>query len=296
MTLTVEEGGIRLDLYLAAKTGLTRSYIKQLIERGLVLVNGEKVKSGKIIRCQDSIDYDTPTQSAAVEARDIPVEILYEDDDIAVVNKPQGLTVHPAAGNYDNTLVNALLFRLGSLSTINGVVRPGIVHRLDKNTSGVMAVAKNDAAHLCLARQIENRSVTKIYLALLEGNLKEEEGVVVTKIGRDPKNRQLMTVTETGREAITAYRVRQRYRKYCLVEFRLVTGRTHQIRVHCKHLGHPVVGDPAYGFKKQEFKLNGQLLHSYSLTLKHPVSGLTMTFTAPLPSYFNEVLSRLEKI
>ncbi len=297
MILTLKaEKNVRLDVIITENSDITRSYAAKLIERGLCRVNGEVAeKNGEKIKCGDTITLEVPECVQTIEKKDIPFEIIYEDDDIAVINKPQGLTVHPAGGNYTDTLVNALMFKLDSLSGINGEIRPGIVHRLDKNTSGIMIVAKNDKAHLSLSEQIAERMVKKRYVALLEGNLKEDEGIIRTLIGRNPKDRKKMAVTSDGREAVTGYKVIERFKENCFVLFDLHTGRTHQIRVHAAYLGHPVVGDPEYGFKKQKFNLNGQLLHSYSLTFTHPKSGKVMTFTAPLPDYFVEVYDILAK-
>ena len=277
-------------MVLAELTGYTRSYIKQLVEKNAVRVNDEEVKkSGQIVKPADEITLDEPELVTKIEKKDIPVEILYEDDDIAVINKPQGLTVHPAGGNYTDTLVNALMYRLDNLSGINGEIRPGIVHRLDKDTSGVMVVAKTDAAHLALSEQIAARTVKKEYVAILEGTPAKDNDTIITKIGRNPKDRKLMAVTSDGREAITDYKVVTKFKENSFVLFRIHTGRTHQIRVHAKYIGHPVVGDKSYGYKKQKFDLNGQLLHSYRLTIAHPTSGEIMTFTAPLPDYFEKV-------
>lgn len=284
----------RLDVIVSALTGYTRSRIKQLVEKGLVRADGVTVKKcGHTLKKGDTVTLDVPDLVEKIEKKDIPVDILYEDDDIAVINKPQGLTVHPAGGNYTDTLVNALMYRLDKLSGINGEIRPGIVHRLDKDTSGVMVVAKNDAAHLNLSAQIAKRTVKKEYLALLEGNLKDDSGIVVTRIGRSPKNRKLMAVLPEGREAVTDYTVLTRFDDNCLVLFVIRTGRTHQIRVHAKYLGHPVVGDKSYGYKKQKFDLNGQLLHAYRLTFTHPTTGKVMTFVAPVPDYFVKVYDTL---
>lgn len=297
MILTIEVlTKSRLDVYISEHSDITRSYAAKLIERGLCSVNGVlSVKSGEKLKTGDKIELQIPENIETIEKKDIPFDIIYEDNDIAIINKPQGLTVHPAAGNFDNTLVNGLMYRLDSLSGINGVIRPGIVHRLDKNTSGIMVVAKNDKAHLSLSEQIAARSVIKQYVAIVEGNFKDDAGTVITGIARNPKDRKQMCVSPFGREAITGYRVVQRFSDNCFVLFDLHTGRTHQIRVHCKHLGHPIVGDPVYGFKKQKFRLDGQLLHSYRLTLKHPSTGQTMTFTAKLPDYFVEVYNNLAK-
>ncbi len=294
--ITQENNGERLDVVLSSLTGKTRSNIGHLIDMGKVCVDGKVVsKSGTKVKCGNVISYENPELVETVEKKDIPLDIIYNDNDIAVINKQQGLTVHPSAGNYDNTLVNGLMFHLDSLSGINGEIRPGIVHRLDKDTSGIMVVAKNDNAHVSLSSQIEKRSVKKVYLALLEGNLKEDSGKVVTKIGRNPKDRKTMAITPDGRDAITTYKVLERFKDNCLVAFRIHTGRTHQIRVHAKYLLHPVVGDATYGYKKQRFNLSGQLLHSFLLGFNHPTSGEYVEFTATLPDYFTSILSIVAK-
>ncbi len=286
----------RLDVYLALVLPYTRSYIKNLIDGGNVTVNGANVKCGKSLKAGDVITVNIPP-AASLEAKpeDIPLDILYEDKDLAVINKQRGISVHPSGNIYSGTLVNALLYHLKELSTINGVVRPGIVHRLDKDTTGVMVVAKNNFAHLELSKQISERTVIKKYLALLEGNLPQDQGSIVTNIARSEKDRKLMTVAQVGRKAITDYKVLERFPDNCMVEFRIHTGRTHQIRVHAKYLQHPVVGDTAYGYKKQKFATNGQLLHSYSLTFVHPTLKEEMTFTAPLPEDFSEILDKLRR-
>lgn len=286
----------RLDVYLAFVLPFTRSYIKNLIDGGHVTVNEQKVKCGKILKVKDVIAVDVP-EVTMTEAKpeDIPLDILYEDDDLAVINKQRGISVHPSGNIYSGTLVNALLYHLKNLSSINGVIRPGIVHRLDKDTTGVMVVAKNDSAHLELSRQIAERTVVKKYLAILEGNLANEVGNITTYIARSDKDRKLMAVSDDGRIAITDYKVVERYADNCLVEFRIHTGRTHQIRVHAKHLSHPVVGDRSYGFKKQKFNTDGQLLHSHSLMFVHPTTKEEMTFVAPIPDDFNKILTVLRK-
>jgi 23S rRNA pseudouridine1911/1915/1917 synthase len=282
----------RIDVYLSSVSGLTRSHVSKLCEDGRVSVNGKRAdKCGEKVKCGDIIEIDEPELVEKIEKKDIPIDVIYSDGDIAVINKQRGLTVHPAAGNYNETLVNALMFHLDSLSGINGEIRPGIVHRLDKDTTGVMVVAKNDAAHVSLSSQIQKREVSKVYIALLEGNLPDDEGEVNAPIGRNPKDRKLMAVINGGREARSKYRVLARYKEHCLVAFRIYTGRTHQIRVHAKYLSHPVVGDKAYGFKKQKFAVSGQLLHSFMLRLTHPTSGEEMTFFAPLPEDFKSVLA-----
>lgn len=281
----------RLDVFLTAETGVTRSYISALNDKGKILLNGQSVKSGKLVRAGDVIQVEFSTEGSEILPENIHLDIIFEDDSIAVINKQQGLTVHPSSGIYTGTLVNALLFHIKDLSGINGIIRPGIVHRLDKNTSGVMVTAKSDEAHLNLSEQIARREMVKIYLAVLEGNLKEDSGTIETMIARDSRDRKKMAVvTGGGRNAITFYKVLERYKNNCLVEFNIKTGRTHQIRVHAKYLNHPIVGDEVYGHTKQRFALNGQLLHSSSLTLTHPKTAQVMTFNAPLPDYYEKIL------
>ncbi len=282
----------RADVFVSGAAGLTRSAVKKLAEGGHIFADGVPVKAGQMLKAGTVVAVDIPPPvPIAAQPEDIPVEIVYEDEDIAVVNKPQGMTVHAGAGRTEGTLVNALLYRLRALSGINGAIRPGIVHRIDKDTSGLLVVAKNDAAHLSLAAQIAEKSCKREYLALLEGVLKEDRGHISTLIGRDPKDRLKMAVLPAGgRRAETDFFVEERFAANTLVRFSLGTGRTHQIRVHAKYLGHPVVGDPVYGYKKQRFALEGQLLHAFRLTLTHPKTGERMTFAAPLPAYFQRVL------
>lgn len=287
----------RADIALSEKLeGYTRSALKKLFEGGAVEINGKVAKPSQSVSEGDKISVTLPDPvECAARPEDIPVEIIYEDDDVAVINKPQGLTVHAGNGNADGTLVNALLFRLGNLSGIGGVIRPGIVHRIDKNTSGLLVVAKNDGAHLSLASQIAEKSCRRTYVALLEGNLKDDKGTVTTYIGRSQTDRTKMAVVppEKGKLAITDYEVLDRAQGYTLCRFDLHTGRTHQIRVHAKYLNHPIVGDDVYGRKKREFSLQGQLLHAYRLEFTHPTSGERLSFTAPLPDYFTAVLKKL---
>ena len=295
-----EENVKRLDVFLCEQTEeFTRSRLKKLIDEGRVLLNDKKAKAGAEVKVGDRVVLQVPD---AVEyfakAENIPLDILYQDDDFAIVNKPQGMTVHIGNGNAEGTLVNALLYALDKLSGIGGVLRPGIVHRIDKDTSGLLVVAKNDKAHVSLAKQIAEKSCHRIYYALLEGNLKQDSGRLVTDIGRHPTERTRMAVLPDGQGkiAITDYEVVTRFgQDYTLCKFILQTGRTHQIRVHAKHLSHPVVGDPTYGYKKQKFSLNGQLLHANTLVLTHPTTGERMTFNATLPPYFSEVLKKLSK-
>ncbi len=291
----IAERAERLDVYLSEKLGKTRSAVKKLIEDKNVAVNGKPEKAGKTLKEGDEITVILPDPvKLDLEAENIPLDIIYQDEDVAIINKPQGMTVHAGNGVHGSTLVNALLYHLDSLSGINGVIRPGIVHRIDKDTSGLLVVAKNDAAHVSLSEQIKNKTCHRIYLALVEGVVKENDGVIDTFIGRSDKNRTMMAVKSDGRRAVTHYKVIKRYKDYTLMEFSLETGRTHQIRVHTKYLGHPVVGDPVYGYKTQKFKLNGQLLHAFRLELTHPRSGERMAFEAPLPDYFQEVLTKLD--
>ncbi len=294
-----EENYKRLDVFLSEQTEeVTRSRLKKLIEEGAVSVNGEAVlKSGASVRVGDSVSLVIPEAvEYAAEAENIPVDIVYEDDDFAVVNKPKGMTVHVGNGVEKGTLVNALLYALDSLSGIGGVLRPGIVHRIDKDTTGLLVVAKKDKAHVSLAKQIAEKTCRRTYYALLEGNLKEERGRVVTDIGRHPTERLKMAVLPDGRGklAVTDFEAVARFGgDFTLCRFTLQTGRTHQIRVHAKHLGHPVAGDPVYGYKKQKLKADGQLLHAQRLELTHPTTGERMTFTAPLPPAFAEILQKL---
>lgn len=284
----------RVDVYLSEQLEKTRSAIKKLVDDGNILVNGEKPKAGKTLKLGDEIVVTLPDPVPLdTKAENIPLTIIYQDEDIAVINKPQGMVVHAGNGTHGSTLVNALLYHLDSLSGINGVIRPGIVHRIDKDTSGLLVVAKNDEAHLSLSEQIKNKTCHRIYLALLEGTVKQNDGVIDTFIGRSDKNRTMMAVKNDGRRAITHYKVLKRLNGYTFAEFKLETGRTHQIRVHSKYIGHPIVGDPVYGYKTQKFKLNGQLLHAYRLELTHPKTGERMSFEAPVPDYFREVLDKL---
>lgn len=279
--------GRRLDVLLSEQSGLTRSRVASLMEEGRVTVDGIVVtKAGHKAKAGQSIILTIPAPKPAVpEAQDIPLTILYEDADLAVVVKPCGMVVHPAAGNEDGTLVNALLHHLDRLGGIGGELRPGIVHRLDKDTSGLLLVAKNDASQLALSEQLSARSMEKHYRALVEGNVKEDSGRIEAAIARSKKDRKKMAVDDEGREAITEWTVLQRGRGVTLLDVHILTGRTHQIRVHTKHIGHPVCGDPIYGSTKGA-KVPRLMLHAYSLTFTHPASGQRMTFTAALPEEF----------
>jgi len=296
LDLTVALHAKRLDLYLAENTKFSRSHIRKLIDDKMVTVNGKAAKASSPVSEGDKITVLVKQPKALdLTPQDMPLDVIYQDEDIAVINKAQGVTVHAGGGTTGNTLVNALLYHLDSLSGINGVIRPGIVHRIDKDTSGLLVVAKNDEAHVSLAAQIQKKTCKREYLALLEGVLKTDSGRISTLIGRSPKDRKLMAVTKTGRTAVTDYEVVERFDEYTLCRFSLQTGRTHQIRVHSKYIGHPIVGDKAYGFKKQKFDLDGQLLHAFRLTLTHPRTGETMVFEAPLPAYFSDVLEKLRR-
>lgn len=291
-----EEG--MLDKYLSDKLeDMTRSYLKKLIsDDKAVLVNGNPAKPNYKLKPGDIIELAVPEPiELEIKAENISLDIVYEDNDMLVVNKPQGMVVHPAAGNYTGTLVNALLYHCGdSLSGINGEKRPGIVHRIDKDTSGLLLVAKNDNAHQKLSSQIKEHSLTRAYKALVHGNIKQDSGRIDAPIGRHPSDRKKMTITDkNSREAVTNFRVLERYGRYTFVECILETGRTHQIRVHMSKNGHPIVGDKTYGVKKEEFNLTGQLLHAYKVGFIHPVSGEYMEFVSELPDYYMNVLDRL---
>ncbi len=279
--------GRRLDVLLSESTGLTRSRVATLMEDGLCLVDGKiEKKAGAKAKPGQQVRLTLPAPKPAIpQAEDIPLTILYEDADLAVVVKPCGMVVHPAAGNEDGTLVNALLHHLDSLGGIGGELRPGIVHRLDKDTSGLLLVAKNDAAQLALSQQLQDRLMEKHYRALVDGNFKEDAGRVNEPIARSKKDRKKMAIDPEGREAITDWQVLARGRGVTLVDVHILTGRTHQIRVHMKHLGHPVCGDPIYGSARGA-KVPRLMLHAYSLSFTHPTTGERMTFTAPLPAEF----------
>ncbi len=295
LTFTAEESG-RVDVFLSGVTSLTRSAVKKLADEGNVSVNGTPVRAGFEVKNGDHVRVfiPDPVPTRAVP-EDIPIDIVYEDDDLAVVNKAQGMTVHAGAGNYEGTLVNALLYRLKNLSGVGGELRPGIVHRIDKDTSGLLVVAKNDFSHLSLSKQIAEKEARREYLALLEGVVKEDSGHIETDIGRDPKDRLRMAVLPAGKGklAVTDWETVERFKENTLAKFTLHTGRTHQIRVHARYMGHPVVGDKLYGYKRQRFHLEGQLLHAYRLTLTHPRTGEVMMFEAPLPVYFAHIIEIL---
>ena len=291
------DSGQRMDRILAdLLPDCSRSFLQKLIEKGAVTVNGRCLTEKKYkVKTGDRLEVALPEpELLAVEAEPLPLEIVYEDEDVAVVNKPRGMVVHPAPGNYTGTLVNALLYHCKNLSSINGVIRPGIVHRIDKDTSGLLMIAKNDVAHRALAEQLAVHSITRIYQAVVLGNLKEDRGTVNAPIGRDPKNRLRMAVTDrNSKPAITHWRVEERFGTFTRMTARLETGRTHQIRVHMAYKGHPLLGDPVYGPKKQPVDFPGQALHAQVLGFVHPTTGQYMEFSAPLPPEFQELLRKL---
>ena len=293
-----EHIGERLDKALPLiHSDFSRNSVQQLITDGLVLVNGAPCSKKTSLKSGDVISVNVPDPvTLSVEAEDIPLDIVYEDEHLLVVNKPKGMVVHPAAGNYNGTLVNALIHHCGdSLSGINGVIRPGIVHRIDKDTSGLLVVAKTDVAHKGLAEQIKEHSFTRVYNTVVVGNVKDDFGTIDAPIARNKRDRKKMGIDPDGRRAVTHYTVLERFGKYTLVRFELETGRTHQIRVHSSHIHHPIVGDEVYGGSTALYK-NGQLLHARQLVLTHPTSGEKMTFEAELPDYFENVLEKLRKL
>ncbi len=287
----------RLDMYIASlDLDLSRSMAQKMIENNQVLVNEKPVKTSYKTKLDDNIKIKiAEPKMAEIKAQEIPLDIIYEDNDIVVVNKPKGMVVHPGNGNPDGTLVNAVLnYCKGTLSGIGGEIRPGIVHRLDKDTSGLIIIAKNDKAHINLSKQIQDRKVKKIYTALVRGVIPEDTATIEMPIGRSKTDRKKMAVRKDGKEAITHIKVLKRYRNYTLVKVKIDTGRTHQIRVHMAEIGYPVVGDEVYSNGKNEFNVHGQMLHSTSLDFTHPVTGEEMHFEAPLPGYFKDIIDELD--
>lgn len=289
----------RIDKYMSILIdSLSRSFIQKMMKEEKVLVNGRPVKANYRLKTEDEICFELPEAvEPDIEPENIPLDILYEDADVLVVNKPKGMVVHPAAGHYSGTLVNALMYHCkGSLSGINGCLRPGIVHRIDMDTTGSLIVCKNDIAHASIAAQLKEHSIVRRYKAIVWGVIKEEEGCVDVPIGRHPSDRKKMAAgVRNGKEAVTHYRVLERFRSYTYIECRLETGRTHQIRVHMDSIGHPILGDPVYGNRKCPFQLQGQTLHAMTLGFIHPVTGEYVETTAPLPGYFQHLLDTLPK-
>lgn len=297
LNATIESAGERLDKFIADNSDISRSYAAKLCEDSVVTLGGKPLTKKYKIAGGEEITIDMPEPlTLSAQPENIPIDIVYEDSDVIVVNKPQGMCVHPAPGNETGTLVNALAYHCGEeLSAINGVIRPGIVHRIDKDTSGLIVVAKNDKAHVKLAEQLKERKALRKYIALVNGNIKEEGGTVNKPLARNPEDRKKIAVVRGGREAVTHFRVLERFGQYTLAECVLETGRTHQIRVHMASIGHSIVGDPVYGIKKEKFNLSGQLLHARTIGFVHPSTGELMEFTAEIPEYFEKVLEVLRK-
>ena len=291
-----EEVGKRIDAYISScDNEISRTAVQRLIDEKNITVNGKQTKASYKVQENDIIEIlEVEPKEIELKAEDIPVEIIYEDEDIIVVNKPKGLVVHPAVGNPDGTLVNAIMaICKDSLSGIGGEIRPGIVHRLDKDTSGILIIAKNDTAHINLSEQIKNHEVEKTYIALVRGIVKENEATINMPIGRSTKDRKKMAVDKNGKNAITHFKVLKRYEKYTLLEIKIETGRTHQIRVHLSHIGYPVVGDYTYSNGKNDFNVEGQMLHSQKIKFRHPKNEKEMELEAKLPKYFEEILEKL---
>ena len=295
-TIKVENNGIRLDAFVAENTEFSRTNAQRLIKENKIKINGNSAKESYKVKIGDLVEIeDEEPKEIELKAQDIPIDILYEDNDIIVVNKPKGMVVHPANGNPDGTLVNAVMAKCkDSLSGIGGEIRPGIVHRLDKDTSGAIIVAKNDKAHINLSEQIKNHEVEKTYIALVKGIVSENEATINMPISRSTKDRKKMAVNKDGKNAITHFKVLERFDKYTLLEVKIETGRTHQIRVHLSYIGYPIVGDEVYSNGKNEWGIKGQCLHAKSLKFKHPITGKEMFIEAPMPEYFRNIIKDLE--
>jgi len=289
--------GERVDKYLSIiLESKSRSYLQGLITKGYILINGKEVKSNYKLKTLDKIKIIVPQPiELKVDSEDIPLNVIYEDSDLIVVDKKRGMVVHPAPGNYNGTLVNALLFHCSDLSTINGIIRPGIVHRIDKDTTGILVVAKNDESHNFLSNQLRNHSMKREYYALVEGRIKEDKGTIDKPLGRNKRDRLKIGIVEGGRRAVTHYEVIERHKSTTLVRCVLETGRTHQIRVHMASIGHPLLGDSLYGLKKQKFKLDGQMLHAKTLGFIHPTTKEFIEFTSELPADYKKLLEKLRK-
>lgn len=295
-----KSSGLRIDKFLTESCpDYTRSFLQKLLKSELVEVNGKPVKSSYKTAAGDTVTFEVPEAvEAEITAQEMPLDILYEDEDVILINKPKGMVVHPAAGHYEGTLVNGMMHHCREqLSGINGVMRPGIVHRIDMDTTGVLIVCKNDLAHNSIAEQLKVHSITRKYYAVVFGSLKDDEGTIHAPIGRHPNDRKKMSInSKNGKDAVTHYKVLERFHGYTLVECRLETGRTHQIRVHMASIGHPLLGDQVYGPAKQPFRLQGQTLHAGVLGFLHPRTGEYMEFSAPLPKYFEELLEKLRRL
>ena len=287
----------RIDAYISENTDYSRTAVQRLIEENKIVVNGKNEKASYKVQNGDKIEIEEePAKEIELKAQDIPLEILYEDNDIIVVNKPKGMVVHPANGNPDGTLVNAIMsICKDSLSGIGGEIRPGIVHRLDKNTSGAIIIAKNDKAHINLSEQLKNHEIKKIYIALVRGVVKENNATINIPIGRSKKDRKKMDVDKNGKEAITHFKVLKRFSDCTLLEINIETGRTHQIRVHLSHIGYPIIGDDVYSNGKNKWNIVGQCLHAKSLDFKHPINGKSMHIEAPIPEYFEKIIEEIDK-
>ncbi|MEG1870525.1 MAG: RluA family pseudouridine synthase [Peptostreptococcaceae bacterium] len=298
LKVSEENNGARIDKFLTTVIeGKTRSFIQGIIDEKSITVNGKIVKSNYKLKKDDEIVVILPEPiELDVKAENIELNIVYEDSDVIVINKPKNMVVHPAPGNYRGTLVNGLLYHCNDLSGINGVIRPGIVHRIDKDTTGILVIAKNDEAHNALAKQFKDHSIKREYYALVEGSFSKEEGIIDKPLGRNKKDRFKMDIVEDGRRAVTHYEVLEQYDKgISLIKCVLETGRTHQIRVHMASIGHPLIGDVVYGFKKQKFKIEGQALHAKTLGFIHPSTGEYIEFTSDLPEYFKELINKLRQ-
>lgn len=300
LILQAEESdeGQRVDQFVSARIpDLSRVMVTQLIKDGEITIGGKKTKPSYHLRPGDEVLVILPEpHEVMIEAQDIPLEVVYEDENLLVINKAQGMVVHPAVGNWDGTLVNALMFHIKDLSGINGELRPGIVHRLDKDTSGLLVVAKNDVSHRSLAEQIKDHLVTREYTAVVHGVIGENRGRIEAPIGRDPRDRKKMAVIGNGRDSITSYEVLKRYPNYTLIKVKLETGRTHQIRVHMNYIGHPILGDPLYGTRSNPWGLDKQTLHAGHLEFTHPATDEKVSFNSPLPPYFENVLRMIESV
>lgn len=301
LEVEISDLGKRIDVFIAERAGITRSASQKFLTDEAVYLNGDIAKKNAKLQENDIVEFEIPKPAELdLIPEDITLDIVYEDEYLCVVNKPKGMVVHPAPGNYSGTMVNALLYQMkGRLSSINGVIRPGIVHRIDKNTSGLLIVAKTNEAHLKLAEQIKEHSFERYYEAILVGNLKDDSGIIDAPIGRHPSDRKKMATVQNGRNALTRYEVLERFSGYCYVRFKLETGRTHQIRVHCKSLGHPVLGDSLYGGAKSKFEslnkklITEQTLHAKAIGFVHPITGQFLSFESELPEYFIQLLDRL---